>query len=264
MVVDNTALDAVLNPSVDENGGIAPVPASELKVAGITPFTSIDFPGRLSAVIFVQGCPCRCSYCQNAWMQPRSFDVRLAHNTWADVQTLLEKRKGLLDAVVFSGGEPTVDPALQSAIEWVKAEGYAVGLHTSGVYPRRLAKLLPLLDWVGLDVKAPPQDAIHYESVTNLKKSATLFKQSFDLLRASSVEVEYRTTAHPAYLDEDSLEDIASFLEEQGVDSWVVQIYRRPSGGVVNLFPSVLETWPSHAFIARQQERFKQFHIRRT
>lgn len=240
-----------------------PARAEELRIAGITPFTSIDFPGRLSAVIFLQGCPCRCCYCQNSWMQPRTFNVRLAHNSWSDVTTLLEKRKGLLDGVVFSGGEPTMDPALRAAIEWVKARGYAVGLHTSGMYPKRLRELLPLIDWVGLDVKAPPHDAFHYESVTNLKKSAALFKESFDLVRAAGIPVEYRTTAHPDFLDEDTLEDLAGYLEKEGVKDWVLQIYRRPNSGLVNLFPNVLDTWPSEAFIERQKKRFENFLIRR-
>lgn len=239
------------------------IPAEELKIAGITPFTSIDYPGYLSAVIFVQGCPCRCCYCQNAWMQPRTVELPTSRNTWADVVALLEKRKGLLDAVVFSGGEPTMDPALPHAIAWVKEQGYKIGLHTSGTYPRRVKELLPMLDWVGLDVKAPPQDPIHYEDVTNLKKSAELFKETFDILSSADIPVEYRTTAHPDYLDEEALEDIASYLLEHGVDSWVLQIYRRPLSGIVNLFPTVMDSWPSQAFVQRQNERFKHFMIRR-
>ena len=76
-------------------------PAEELRVAAVTPFTTIDFPGKLSAVVFVQGCPWRCGYCQNVWMQPR--ELAEGHETWQRVTALLSKRRGLLDGVVFSG-----------------------------------------------------------------------------------------------------------------------------------------------------------------
>ena len=134
----------------DRNGPAA----SELKLAGLTPFTTIDFPGRLSAVAFVQGCPWRCVYCQNSWMQQRSFDPGLEHSSWEEVESLLKRRHGLLDGVVFSGGEPCLDPALPAAVRAVKEMGYEVGLHTGGSYPARLAEVLPDLSWVGLDVKA--------------------------------------------------------------------------------------------------------------
>ena len=95
----------------DRNGPAA----SELKLAGLTPFTTIDFPGRLSAVAFVQGCPWRCVYCQNSWMQQRSFDPGLEHSSWEELESLLKRRHGLLDGVVFSGGEPCLDPALPAS-----------------------------------------------------------------------------------------------------------------------------------------------------
>lgn len=131
--------------------------ARYLKVAGITPFTSIDFPGKLAAVAFLQGCPWQCIYCQNPWMQSRAFAPDLEHSSWEELEKLLSRRKGLLDGVVFSGGEPLTDPALKSAIEEVKSLGMAVGLHTSGSYPRHLKEVIGLVDWVGLDVKAPPE-----------------------------------------------------------------------------------------------------------
>ena len=67
---------------------------------------------------------------------------------WAGIEALLKKRKGLLDGIVFSGGEPCMDPALPSAVRLVKDEGYLVGLHTSGAYPRHLKECIGLVDWV--------------------------------------------------------------------------------------------------------------------
>ena len=151
----------------DRNGPAA----SELKLAGLTPFTTIDFPGRLSAVAFVQGCPWRCVYCQNSWMQQRSFDPGLEHSSWEELESLLKRRHGLLDGVVFSGGEPCLDPALPAAVRAVKEMGYEVGLHTGGSYPARLAEVLPDLSWVGLDVKAVPADGAHWAKVTGVESA---------------------------------------------------------------------------------------------
>ena len=107
-----------------------------------------DFPGKLSAVAFLQGCPWRCVYCQNPWMQPAEFSPELEHDSWEKLESLLMRRKGLLDGVVFSGGEPTVDPALPDAVRRVKDMGFAVGLHTGGIIPKRLGEILPLIDWM--------------------------------------------------------------------------------------------------------------------
>lgn len=114
-----------------------------LKVGGITPFTATDYPGKLAAVMFVQGCPWRCGYCHNPHLQPR-----LVHSPmpWPPVLELLRRRIGLIDTVVFSGGEPTIDPALAHAIGAVRALGFEVGLHTADAYPKRLLETLPLLD----------------------------------------------------------------------------------------------------------------------
>ncbi len=126
--------------------------ANPMRIGGITPLTTIDFPGRLAAVVYCQGCPWRCSYCHN----PELLDATApAAVPWPQVLAFLQSRRGLLDGVVFSGGEPTLQAALPAALAEVRAMGFATGLHTGGMYPERLAAVLPLLDWVGLDVKGP-------------------------------------------------------------------------------------------------------------
>ena len=99
-----------------------------------------------------------------------------------DVLAFLERRRGLLDAVVFSGGEPTLQPSLKPAIEQVKALGYLVGLQTAGIVPAVLARVLPLLDWVGMDVKAAWQE---HEAVTGVRTSARRAKESLEMILAS-------------------------------------------------------------------------------
>ncbi len=134
--------------------------ADALRVGGFVPFTLTDYPGALAAVVFCQGCPWRCGYCHNPHLIAAHGDDE---RDFARIVDWLGTRRGLLDAVVFSGGEPTAQAGLPAAIAAVRALGFKIGLHTGGAYPRRLAKVLPLVDWVGLDVKAPRAE---YECVT--------------------------------------------------------------------------------------------------
>ncbi len=103
-------------------------------------------------MVYCQGCPWRCSYCHNPHLLPGRAAAGIA---WSEVLEFLERRRGLLDAVVFSGGEPTAQPGLARAMHAAKTLGYRIGLHSAGMFPRRFAEVLPLVDWVGYDAKAP-------------------------------------------------------------------------------------------------------------
>ncbi len=191
-----------------------------LKVGGLTPFSATDYPGKLSAVVFVQGCPWACHYCHNPHLQPRATAAALS---WGQVLERLRRRTGLLDAVVFSGGEPTLDPALPEAVRQVRALGFAVGLHTAGIYPRQLQAVLPELDWVGLDIKALPQ---HYDRVTAVQGSAEAPWRSLQAVLDSGVACEVRTTVVSAVHDPDHLRALADALRQRGVQRWAVQSFR--------------------------------------
>ena len=92
----------------------------EPRIGGFVPFSATDYPDHLSAVVFCQGCPWRCGYCHNVHLQPATNATELA---WNSILSFLERRRGLLDAVVFSGGEPTLQHALAGAMRAVKALG---------------------------------------------------------------------------------------------------------------------------------------------
>lgn len=239
------------------------IPASHLRVAGITPFTTIDFPGKLSAVAFLQGCPWRCIYCQNPWMQPADFDPAYEHDSWEKLEALLKRRRGLLDAVVFSGGEATADPALPSAMRAVREMGFAVGLHTAGILPQRLAAVLPLTDWVGLDVKAPPEDAALYERVAGRRHAAAHFVESFRLIREAGVALECRTTAHPDWLTDEKLLEVGRWLEREGVETFALQIHRNPPGELFPRFPAVGTDYPAPETMEWLRAHFAHFIERR-
>ena len=199
---------------------------AEVVVAGLTPLSSCDWPGRLVATVFLQGCPWRCTYCHNAAI----LDPRTPGTVpWQDVLDLVARRHGLLDGVVFSGGEPTRQAALVTAAAQVRDAGFGVGLHTSGAYPSRLPALLPLVDWVGFDVKAP---AHLYRAITRVGGPSTSADAAFASLRLvldSGVDVEVRTTVDPTVLTADDVAQLTDVLVGLGVRSHVLQQVR-PDG----------------------------------
>ncbi|MES9861316.1 MAG: anaerobic ribonucleoside-triphosphate reductase activating protein [Candidatus Thiodiazotropha sp. LLP2] len=163
-----------------------------LRVGGLTPMTTIDFPDQLSAVIYCQGCPLHCDYCHNPELLPSDGTPLIP---WRELVDFLEQRRGLLDAVVFSGGEPTLQSGLIDAVKVVKSMDYLVGLHTAGIYPKRLARVLPYLDWVGLDIKALEED---YHKITGVPCIGESAWQSAQILVSSGTPHQLRTTHHPA------------------------------------------------------------------
>jgi len=192
--------------------------ADDLVIGGFTPLTTIDYPGELSAVLFLQGCPWRCGYCQNAELLPRRRESRLS---WAALLPRLRRRRGLIDAVVFSGGEPTIQKALPAAIDAVHELGFKAGLHSAGVCPDRLRALLPKIDWIGLDVKALPGD---YEAVTGGSRSAARRAwDSVSVVLDSGVAHEFRTTLHPRLLDDERLLELAGRLAGLGATRYAIQ-----------------------------------------
>ena len=201
---------------------VAPT-ADGLVVGGLVPLSTCDWPGRLAVTVFCQGCPWDCGYCHN----PDLIDPRRAGEVpWSRVRSLLARRVGLVDGVVFSGGEPTRQAALLPAVREVREAGFAVGLHTSGAYPRRLREVLPLVDWVGLDVKAP---AARYAAVTGVAASADAAFASLRLVLEAGVAVQVRTTVDPAVLSPDDVAELTETLRAMGVHDHVLQ-QMRPTG----------------------------------
>ena len=196
-----------------------PVPPA-LRVGGLVPFSTTDWPGRLAAVVFLQGCPWRCGYCHNPHLIPAESPEE---ESWDGILDWLDTRRGLLDAVVFSGGEPTAQPALPTAIRAVRDKGFAIGLHTGGVYPRRLAAIVGDVDWVGLDIKAPAAD---YVGVTGASGSGIPAFACLDLLLRTGRSLEVRTTVHPALTPPEALERLAHELADRGAVTWVLQPFR--------------------------------------
>jgi pyruvate formate lyase activating enzyme len=231
-------------------------PKVSLKVGGVTPFTATDFPGKLSAVVFVQGCPWRCGYCHNPHLQTRTAHSPLA---WEDIRALLARRVGLIDAVVFSGGEPTMDPGLKTAMQEVRELGFQIGLHTGGTYPKRLRQVLPLVDWVGLDIKAT---AAGYEAVTGVHNSGAQAFESLQAVLQSGVHHEVRTTIHPRLHDEDEIRSLARYLNRVGVTDYAVQVFRSTGCQDETLNSMRFSNYPAAGLLAELESLFPSFTLR--
>lgn len=227
-----------------------------LKVGGVTPFSATDYPGKLAAVVFVQGCPWRCGYCHNPHLQLRTIDSPVP---WPQVLALLKRRVGLIDAVVFSGGESTIDPALRAAMLDVRALGFSIGLHTAGAYPKRLADILPLVDWVGLDIKAPFDK---YERITGIVDSGRHALESAEVVLASGVKYEFRTTIHPSLLDETEILNLATSLSGMGADNYALQVFRAQGCRDDQLNAARTIGYPSEELVQRVSALFACFTLR--
>ena len=155
---------------------------------------------------------------------------------WREVEAFLERRRGLLDGVVFSGGEPTLQRALPTLMQRVRDAGFQTGLHSAGIYPSRLRAALRALDWLGLDIKAPWH---LYESVTGVPGSGEAAAQSLADALDAGVELECRTTWHPGLFPFADLVAMAGSLAQAGVARWVLQRCRL--GGVTQPGPSAEE-----------------------
>lgn len=197
-----------------------------IQLGGMVPLTTIDYPDHLSCVLFCQGCAWRCHYCHNPDLIAPVGSMPVC---WEQVLAFLHQRQGLLQAVVFSGGEATLQPGLAVAMQQVCDLGFKVGLHTAGIKPAALHKVLPLCDWVGFDIKAPRGQVDH---VTQIIGSDAANWRSLELLLESSVAYECRTTVHWALLEPDELICLARQLQQQGVSHFVVQLAR--SGQMLN------------------------------
>lgn len=204
-----------------------PSRAEDLAIAGLVPLSTVDRPGALVATVFCQGCPWRCAYCHNQEiLDPRTPGAI----PFARLADLLARRRGLLDGVVLSGGEACLQPAVVPAARRIREAGFSVGLHTGGAYPRRLAALLDprggpdgraLVDWVGLDLKAPPG---RYAATVGTPGGTAAWgrvRVSLDLLRASGIAHEVRTTLTPDLLP--AVADLLGAARAHGVRALVLQ-----------------------------------------
>ncbi len=189
-----------------------------MKIGGFQKVSLIDYPGMISAIIFSQGCNFRCSYCHNPGLvDPDLFVPCLKEK---DVLDFLQTRRGKLDAVAITGGEPTIQNNLKPFIKQIKKIGFAVKLDTNGSKPQVINALLAekLLDYIAMDIKAPLEK---YEKIVNVPVSPESIKESIKIILRAKIPYEFRTTVVQSQLDEKDILNIAKLIS--GAGHYVIQ-----------------------------------------
>ncbi|MDR1476144.1 MAG: anaerobic ribonucleoside-triphosphate reductase activating protein [Holosporales bacterium] len=188
-----------------------------MKIGGFLKFSILDYPGKLSCVVFCQGCSLRCVYCHNPEFLPYEKDNCVDFQGFL---SFLQSHSGSLDAVVFSGGEPLLQDDLFQVIELVKGFGFLVGIHTSGIVTEMFERIVSLVDWIGFDVKTVFSK---YDTITKMSNSGMIAKKSLELLLNSGTSYEIRTTYDSRFISNDDIFEIAKILQKLGVKEWVIQ-----------------------------------------
>jgi pyruvate formate lyase activating enzyme len=178
------------------------------KIYDLTPFTILDYPNKIAAIIWFSKCNMRCPYCYNPEIVFESEGKDLSENK---VISFLRKRVGLLEGVVLCGGEPTLYKDLISFAKKIKDLGFLIKLDTNGSNPYVVNVLIKnhLIDYVALDFKAPFGK---YFSITKFNDIDKI-KDSLEILVNSDIDYEIRTTVHPDLIDENDINEIISYLE---------------------------------------------------
>lgn len=187
-------------------------------IGGLQKTSFIDYPGKIAAVIFTRGCNFHCPYCHNPELvDPQEFGELLS---LVEIETFLKKRKGLLEAVVVTGGEPTLQSGLDAFLQKIKEMGYLIKLDTNGSRPEVLKRLLAqnLVDYIAMDVKAPLEK---YKKVSETKIEPMLIRQSIELIKKGEVKYEFRTTCVKGLLTKEDILAIGKLLA--GAEKYVLQ-----------------------------------------
>lgn len=187
------------------------------KLAGLQKTTFIDYPEKIACIVFTQGCNFRCGYCHN----PELFENKEPVLKVPAFFEFLNKRKGKLDGVVITGGEPTLHGKdLIEFIKEVKSLGFLVKLDTNGTHPDVLQELLNenLLDYIAMDIKAP---LAKYKAITQTDIDTKIIKKSIDMIMNSGVDYEFRTTIVKSQLSVEDLRQIGELI--QGAKRYYMQ-----------------------------------------
>ncbi len=179
-------------------------------IGGLKKTSLIDYPDKISTIVFTTGCNFRCGYCHNAGLvSGKSKNEVCSTDSFFD---FLKKRVGKLDAVVISGGEATLQPDLIEFVKRIKDFGYLVKLDTNGYKPEIIYRLLEnsLVDYIAMDIKAPLDK---YAFITNVDIDVVKIKESINLIMSSYIDYEFRTTVLKKQLDYIDFNKIAKLIK---------------------------------------------------
>lgn len=189
-----------------------------MMIGGFQPFSCVDFPGKTCAIVFTSGCNFRCPYCHNPELVlPKRYAKLIDEKA---IFRFLEMRKGLLDGVCVTGGEPTIQPDLPEFLARIRSMGFSVKLDTNGGRPEMLRRILDerLADYLAMDVKAPPDK---YRTIVGFAIAPETIRTSIRMIIDSGIEHEFRTTVVSSLT---SLDDLLAIGHEiRGAQRYYLQ-----------------------------------------
>jgi pyruvate formate lyase activating enzyme len=188
-----------------------------MNFGGLRKLSTLDYPTKLCATVFTKGCNFRCPFCHNATLAFGDGE----NISETDFFDFLNKRKGLLDAVCLSGGEPLLYD-VAPFFERIKSEGFLVKLDTNGSFPEKLSDLINsgLVDYVAMDIKNSPEK---YKDTAGVDINIENIKKSVDILLRGKIDFEFRTTVVKGLHDKKSMEDIGRWIS--GNEKYYLQMF---------------------------------------
>ncbi len=193
-----------------------------VQIGGLEKVSLLDYPGKISAIVFTYGCNLRCEYCHNPELVIQELNKELQVNR-EDLINYLKKRIGKIDAVVITGGEPLIYHDINDLINEIKSLGLLVKLDTNGFFPEKLQELIDLnfLDYIAMDVKYTAED---YSSITGDKDALEKVKKSIKIIQESGIDYEFRTTFVKGIHKINDSEGIAKLIK--GSKRYYIQNFR--------------------------------------
>jgi len=181
-----------------------------MTIGGFQRFSLIDYPDKICAIVFTQGCNFRCPYCHNPELvDPKKFGIELKE---AEILSFLDRRKGKLNAVTITGGEPLLQGDLSAFLSAIKRLGYLVKLDTNGSFPSRLEKIIELksVDYIAMDIKTSLDK---YHQVIKRTIDTRKILDSIRLIMDSGLDYEFRTTVVKALFEKDDFYKIGQLIK---------------------------------------------------
>ena len=218
-----------------------------MNITGLQKMTLLDFPGKVACTVFLQGCNFRCPFCHNSDLLGSESDQHIPKD---ELLNFLKKRRGLLDGVCITGGEPTLQPDLKELIADIKALGFAVKLDTNGARPDVLKDLASsgLLDYVAMDIKNCPR---RYAETAGLPRfPLEKVEESIRFLMTGALPFEFRTTVVEEFHDDAAMEEIAGWLTSLVPEKKVEHYFLQPFADRDSVLQTGLHT-PNPAVLQR-------------
>jgi pyruvate formate lyase activating enzyme len=190
-----------------------------MKIGGFQETSLLDYPGKISSIIWTVGCNFHCPFCYN----PQLVNEKSEIISEEKILSFLKNRIGKIDALSISGGEPLIQKDINIFIEKVKKLGLLVKIDTNGAFPEKLKELIDenLIDYIAMDVKAPP---VKYNVLSGVKVDLSKINESIEIIKNSSLDYEFKTTIIPTFLDKTDIIKIAEWLK--GAKKYCIQQFK--------------------------------------